>query len=218
MGGYSNLAFCDLRGVNAQAARSIDQFHNVAVLIFPRDADVETAAALAAIPCHNVSFLLYLDRQERVSVRNGVCFLDDSDAAPDIESTIVVNGTAFLESLSPNRSLTLYVNGSLIMRPELRDHVGIKIVSVNGAKRVLDFGEVFSENEAMVVDAAFLRYIKPKTILSAGERVQVASDVTLEMLEEKQVFLIAGERIVCHQDVSGYVRTHSDSGEGVTIK
>ncbi len=134
---FRNMSVCDLRGYNSvEAASTIESVHNVALVILPKESDDETRAAFAKIEMHNVASTVYCDMDAKINMYNGSVTLSDANL-PDGESIYVVNGEARVLPLSPEKHLSLIVNGKVQYDESSENN--IQLLSVNGKAEPFDF-------------------------------------------------------------------------------
>lgn len=188
---YRGLAVCDLRWVKTvEDAGSIDSIEDAVAVVYPKDAAPEVESALRQIPMQNVAAFLTMGEGGKIQTINGKTGVFDSDASED-GALLIVNGKAILYPLSPQKKLSLIVNGKVIVHESLKQHDGITFLCVNGKREYLDFS-VEKHFEDLKVTADFLRWLPPKTLLSADD-VEISLDVPGELLQEKVARLTADE-------------------------
>ncbi len=205
---YENVAICDLRNiVSVEQAKQITLISHVAAVIFPEDAPPELREALQMIPMEKVAGTMSLPRETVFSTVNGFGLISEGTVGKD--TLLTVNGKAILYGLSPEKQLRLVVNGCVVLHESLRQHPGIQIIACNGTVGYVDFYPNVKTYSNIEVDAAMLHYIKPQTTLFTDEDMVIAPDVTAEMLEEKEIFFISGDGIICPAQAAGYVKAFS---------
>ena len=203
-----NMPICDLRSVGTmEAAERIGKITNVAILILPKDAPPEVKASLMAIPKENVAMTLELPVNGEVQISNGEKELNDGCFAPDGSTTWIINGFAVIRTISPETRVMVFVNGVLCIHRSFRDNCHLQFPVVNGQVAYLDF-EDWKSGMSMEIDAEYLSYLEPKTVFMAM-KCTIASDVTVDMLKEKQIQWLGVMELTCYQNVAAYVRVHS---------
>ena len=214
-----NLPVCDLRNIKtAEAARKIEEITNCALVIMPQDGDDELLTALASIPQTNVASTVSLPANADVSLRNGVTTLTAGMMSSDKETYYLINGITVVESIPADKKGTLIANGVIVLHEKNRAECGLKFGTVNGITAYADFENTVVQDDSFEIDADFLKYVKPKTLLIAGDSIDIAEDVAVDELAEKISFMLAGDKIVCPKAVSGYVRANSTCGDGIELK
>lgn len=214
-----NLPVCDLRNIKtAEAARNIEEIVNCALVIMPQDGDDELLTALASIPQKNVASTVALPTEATVSMRNGVADLTAGMMNSNTETYYLINGITVVEPIPTDKKGTLVANGVIVLHEKNRIESGLKLGMINGITAYADFENTVIQDGTFEIDADFLKYVKPKTLVIAGDSIEIADDVTVELLAEKISFLIAGDSIICPKAVAGYVRANSVCGDGVEVK
>ena len=214
-----NLPVCDLRNIKtAEAAKSIEEIANCALVIMPKEGDDDLLNALATIPQKNVASTVSLPASADVSLRNGVVTLTAAMMSSETETYYLVNGITVVEPIPADKKATLVANGVIVMHEKNRAESGLKLGAVNGITAYADFEHSVVQDGSFEIDADFLKYVKPKTLVIAGDSIEIADDVAVENLAEKISFMIAGDSIVCPKAVSGYVRANSTCGDGIEVK
>lgn len=126
---FKNVAICDLRGYNSlEAASTVESVQNAALVILPKEADEKTRAALAKIEMHNVAMMIYADMDVPTYTYNGSITLSDANL-PDGESICLINGSARVLPISPEKQVSLVVNGKIVYDKNSKN---IKLLNVNG--------------------------------------------------------------------------------------
>jgi len=191
-----NMAVCDLRGLSAEAAGKITEIINAALVLLPKGASEELLGALQAIKKTNVASVIMVDRDVEVKTRNGFCEITAADCSPGSESILLLNGLCVINAMPEDCGARLIVNGCAIEHDSLRGHGGIQFIAVNGLRTYADFDHVKKLHGKIIIDAAYLQRLEPKTLLLDGTRLTFAKDVTPELLDEKQL-TIKSNKIYC---------------------
>lgn len=165
---FKNVAICDLRGYNSvEAASTIESVQNAALVILPKEADEETRAALAKIEMRNVAMMVYADMDVPTYTYNGSITLSDANL-PDGESIHLINGSARVLPISPEKQISLVVNGKIVYDKSSKN---VKLLNVNGKVIPLDIN-----NAEILPDTAVLRAEK---FTSDGENTYYAADLAI---------------------------------------
>lgn len=215
MSEYHDMALCDLRPLNSPAAiREITAIRDVGLLLLPKDADEETAAALAGIPKQDVGMTLYLERDATVGVLTGMQELYAEDFAQD-KTYYLINGLAVIHSLPEEGTTALYLNGIAVLHESLRGAAHVRFGMVNGLKfyRYFDRAKLFGNTAEL--DAAFFDYLEPGTMVLAGNTLTLAPDVTVEQLRDGRFQFAAGNKIRCSRPLLPYVQAISSAGNTI---
>ncbi len=216
MGKMENMPICDLRDfTDLEVIRGIEIIRNVALLVMPKDAPGEVLQALHAIPMQNVAATVSLPRGARVNSVNGVSEIGDGDLSKTEPMALIVNGIAIIPGLSPDVRATLYVNGLVLINEKLRSHPGLEFAMINGLKIYASFDKYKIFPDRVEVDRDFLTWLPVDTAVIAGNRILVAKDVTVDLLQMKRVSFVAGNRIICPKSVLGYIKSVSTVGNRI---
>lgn len=145
---FKNMSVCDLRGYNSvEAASEIESISNVVLVIFPKEADSETRAAFAKIEMQNVASAIYCGADAKINIYNGDVTLSNANLS-DGENVYVVNGNTCILPFSPQKHLSLVVNGKALYD---KNSENIELLIVNGKAMPFDF-----QNTAVLTNKAFL--------------------------------------------------------------
>lgn len=214
-----SMAVCDLRVIKTvEAAKSIDLIESVALLIMPKDADSELKAVLLSIPKKNIATTMWLNENDRVEAQNGLSYVSEGRLSKEYTTVCLINGTAVIDAIPPEIKVELIVNGMALLHEANRKESGLKVSAINGMSAYVDFDQCITSGDSFEIDAEFLKYAKPKTAVIADDKIEVAEDVTSDMLAEKITHLIAGDSIVCYKAASGFIRANSTCGDGIVVK
>ncbi len=165
---FRNMTLCDLRGYNSvEAASEIESIHNVVLVILPKESDAETRAAFAKVEMHNVVSTIYCDTDAQIQSYNGDVTLNDA-ALSDGENVCIINGKARVLPISPEKHLSLIVNGEALYD---RNSENIELLNVNGKAVPIDF-----QDTEILADEAFLTAEK---FLSDGENKYYAANIAV---------------------------------------
>lgn len=202
---YHDLPTCDLRFLtDPEAIRQIERIHDVATLILPSDAPKDVMSAFSAIPKDDIASILYFPAQAKLNMINGC---SDLAFTPEPNQYFIVNGMALIREMPETASATLYVNGLCLINRRLKDHPGLHLAEVNGAVTYCDLKEepkLFSNK--FTLDADTLRYLKKGQAIVVGNQLTIEQDVTVEMLLEKELTIIVGNKLLAPQHLLGYLK------------
>ena len=145
---FKNMAVCDLRGYNSvEAASEIESISGVALVILPKDADAQTRAAFAKVEMQNVASTIYCDADAKINIYNGKLTLSDANVF-DGENVYVINGKACILPISPQKKVSLIVNGKAVYD---KNSENIELLTVNGKAVPLDLQDAEGlENDAFL--------------------------------------------------------------------
>lgn len=199
---FRNLAVCDLRGYNSvEAASAIESVQNAALVILPKTSDNETRAAFAKIEMHNVATTIYAETETQIHTYNGKATLSNANL-PEGESIYIINGEARIFPVSPEKKVSLIVNGKAIYD---KNSESLNFLNVNGKAIPIDF-----QNTEILSDSAVLHADK---FTSDGENKYYAADLAVvpSVPQAAHGKVIAGT-IIAHPNVaaSGIVLESED--------
>lgn len=216
MSRYQDMPVCDLRYLSdVEAIRQIEEISDVATLVLPKDASSEVQSALAAIPKSDIAATLYLNKEDTVHVINGFSILSDNDFAKDGHTVILVNGCACVRDLSEDMRGALVVNGAVVLQESVKKSQ-LSFPLQNGMKLYMDFDDCKVFQNQLELDAAFLSYLPPKTLLFVGNELRIATDVTVEALQKAQVRLVVGNVLLCPEPIISYIKATAFVGNMIT--
>ena len=214
---YHGMPICDLHYLTqVEAISQIEEIYGIALLILPKNISPEATAAWAAMPKRDIASTVYVDANANVHTCNGVVELSDNDFVMP-NTVCIINGFVFAHNLSPDTKGTLIINGMLILHESLRGTFPLEINSLNGISAFADFDELKPYGETLYLDAETVGYFKPKTYIIVGDKLSVAPDVTAQMLQEKQIGIIVGGKIVCPAAIAPYFRATATAGKGIFL-
>ncbi len=195
MSQMKNLPLCDLRTYHEpESIRAIKSIENVALLIFPQDPPPAVQQALHSIPLQNVAAMITLAPDDRVQVINGIAEITAGDLASDGKTALLINGIAVFADLAPQAKGDIYLNGIAVIQNRLRDHPGLTFAMCNGLKLYADFAASKIHPQIATIDRDYLTWLPPATAIIAGRLLRIQEDVTIDLLREKHVRLLAASR------------------------
>ncbi len=205
MSTMKNMPIADLRTINTvEAAKAIEEMHNIAVLILPEDADPEVMNAIHAIPKKNVATVLTLPKDAKVKQMNG-----QSELTPAVlkqEGILLVNGQTIVTGTCNECKSNLIVNGQIIY-PK---NCPITLTSCSGQAMSFDYETYVNFNDDMMIDADMMELMECKTLFLCNGDIRFAKDITVDMLKEKlPCFLFNGDVVVFDKKVAAYLKLHS---------
>lgn len=218
MSKYVNMPVCDLRQLNdVQTIKVIEKIANIALLILPKDADDDVKNALESVPKANIASVIYLNKDDNLVAINGLNEITDNDFKKDGNSFIIINGVGIIQSISKEAKGTLSVNGVIVIHESLKNNCSFTFGMINGVKVYLDFDSYKGYQNEIKINAQFLSYLKPKTLLLAGNNMIIENDVTVDLLEQTQPILLAGNKIICYDNICGYIKATATVGNSVEV-
>lgn len=202
----------DLRNYSAAALGMIKTIRAVGMVILPKDASEEFMEAYGRITLRSVGNVFTLDKETVICELNGFSVLTEETA--NSNSIYIVNGFAFVHSLSPDVCPQLIVNGFL-----LKDKSSsVNLLSING--RVVerhDLSKIKIMPSNVKLDASLLDNLEKDCVLLASNNINIDDYISEDMLKEKNIQFIAGNKILCHKSIYGYIAAHSDVGNKIEM-
>ncbi len=218
MGKISDMVMCDLRYITtAEQAQGIEEISDIVMLILPKDAPDEVMSAISAIPKHDIVTEMQISRDAMISTINGTTEINDGFFGKASESVLIINGIGIISCLKKQCSGTIILNGMLIISENSKDRIDFNYASLNGRIIYADFDAYNFHANKFVIDADYLKYAKNKTALIAGNKIIIADDVSVDMLQNKELQLIAGNKVVCRREIAGYVKTIATAGNKIAL-
>lgn len=219
MAKYSDMGTLDLRMIQSVAqAKEVEEISDIGTLLLPKTLDPETSAAVMAIPKSDIGTTYYLDPEDELRTINGEIFLTDSDFSKEHKTILLVNGIAVVKEISPETTGSIICNGILVVRESMRDQFNVEIMQLNGVKHYIDFDDISVHQNQCLLDADMLEYLEPKTLLFVGNKLDVAENVTSQMLKEKQLVIYVGNKLRCYPQAAGYLRAKAFVGNKVIVR
>ncbi|MBP7402317.1 MAG: hypothetical protein KBA30_06850 [Clostridia bacterium] len=214
-----NMPVCDLRSyLTAEAAQDIGEIRNVAVVVLPKDASDEVRQALHSIPMENVASVIELEKDARLRIINGVSEIGESDLGTSETNALIINGVSLFTDITPESRAILFLNGVAIINARLKSHPGLEFALVNGVRLFAEFDAYKWFPDKIEVDRDFLTWLAPGIAVIAGNKIRIAEDVTMDLLQEKKTTFIAGNKIECPAAILGYVKSVSKVGNKVIVR
>lgn len=218
MGTISDMVMCDLRYITTvEQAKAIEEISDIVMLILPKDAPAEVMSAITAIPRHDIVIEIPVSKEAKISTINGSTEINDAYFSSTYESLLLINGMGIITRIVNPCSGTIVLNGMIIINENVKDMLDLNFASVNGTIIYAKFDEYKFYGNKFVVDADFLKYVKHNTALIAGNKLVIAGDVTVEILQESGIQLIAGNKVVCRREIAGYIKSVATAGNKIEI-
>ncbi|MCL2518348.1 MAG: hypothetical protein FWF15_07285 [Oscillospiraceae bacterium] len=214
---YKDMVMCDLRHLNdLEAIKQIEEISDIVTLILPSDAEPEIMGAFASVPKNDIVQVLYLGKNVKLITINGISNITKNSYG-DEEIYLIINGIAVIASIAENNKITFNINGIAIINKK-QVTSGVKLGSINGITIETEFDDYKFYSNAITVDKDMLEYIAPYTAIIAGNKIDISADVTIEMLKEKSIKFIAGNKIICRKEIMGYIKATATVGNKVITK
>lgn len=199
-----NLPMLDLTNYTPQALRNIKSISNVATLLVA-DGDEAYIEALSEIELENIANKISVPYGKKVSTINGSAVLTSQTAKKD--GIYLVNGCAVVYDLDEEMNVSLCTNGTAILQKNSK----VNLLSTNGSVAVVDFdsSKLKLFDNKVTVDSNFVKEAEIGTVLAADNKLYICDDVTADMLREKEIYFISGNKIICKKELWGYIQNHS---------
>lgn len=199
-----NQGMLDIHNYTPQALREIKSITNVGMLTVA-DGNEEYINALAEIDLKNIGTTVTVPYGSDVYTINGSAVLTNETVKPD--TVYLVNGISFVYDLSKEMNISLCTNGTVILQKESN----VNVLFTNGEIAVVEFDSrklKFFENK-VTVDANFVKEAEEGAVIAADNKIVIENDVTADMLREKNIYFISGNKVICRKELWGYVQNHS---------
>ncbi len=219
MAKYSDMGTLDLRMIQSvEQANAVEEICDIGTLILPKTLDSETSAAVMEIPKYDIGTTVYLDPQDELKSVNGVAFLTDGDFSKDHQTILMINGVAVVKEISPETRGAIICNGVILVHENMKQNFNIEIMQLNGVKHYIDFNDISVQQNQGRLDADMLEYLEPKTLLFVGNKLDVAENVTSQMLKEKELIVYVGNKLRCYPQSAGYIRAKGFIGNKLIVR
>lgn len=199
-----NLPMLDLTNYTPQALRNIKSISNVSTLLVA-DGDEAYIEALSEIELENIACKVSVPYGKDVITINGFAVLTNQTVKKD--GVYLVNGCAVVYDLDEEMNISIGTNGTVILQRNSK----VNLLFTNGSVAVVDFDSSklkMFENK-VTVDSNFVKEAEIGTVLAASNKLYICDDVTADMLREKEIYFISGNKIICKKELWGYIQNHS---------
>jgi len=215
---YGNMPVCDLRNLNdVEQIKQIEEICNIALLILPKNSSDEVMSAISAITKSNIASTIYLLKEDDVHILNGCTEITDSDFSEEVNTVVVANGVVIIKSISKETKGLVVANGLIVLHESIKSDCSLTFPMMNGVRTYMDFDHYKIFGDEIEIDSEFLSYIAPKTLVIAGNKIVLGKNITTEILREKQVILLAGNQIVCYEDIASYIKATATVGNTIEV-
>lgn len=198
------LPMLDLRNYTPEALSRIESISAVAVLIIA-DGDEDYVEAFSDITLEAVPCVVTLSPDKQISLINGSAVLSNESVKKG--TFYFINGFAVICDLSEEMDISLVTNGTALIQKNSK----VNLLQTNGEVIIEDFDRnnlKFIENK-FYVDSNFVKEAKVDTIVAADNKIYISDDVTADMLREKRIHFISGNKIICRKELWGYVQNNA---------
>lgn len=202
----------DLRNYSAEALKNIKKITNCAVVIVPSDASEDWYDAFGKIEIKLCASIVRVGMNEIIKRANGITSINDS-SVDDKFGLYYINGIGIIETKEKYPKIS--INGLCIKRKS----ACFDLADLNGISFVIDDDVEYKlSSNNMNVDSDTLKHLNNDTVIIAGNKIIIDSNVTEEMLSQKNIKFIAGNNVICNREIYGYINANSQVGNEIKIK
>ena len=204
------VAVVDLTNYTPQALRNIKSISGVAMVLLA-DGDEEYIEALSEIEFEGVACSITVPRGKEIASVNGSARLTNETVKND--TIYMVNGFALIYDLSADRNIDLIVNGTALVQKGSY----VNILQANGEviTEEFDIDKLKFVDNKLYIDANFVKECEVGTIAMADNKIYIDDSVTADMLREKKIRFISGNKIICRKELWGYVQNNAHIGNKI---
>ncbi len=215
---YNNMEVVDLRPFKEPAAlEKIDEINNVELLVIPSNASGEVQAAIAGIPKNRIGRILSLEDDLDISIQN-VNGLHTMNTIPKKVTLLTVNGACIIPDLAINEdtpAIYLCVNGICLIHKNLKKYPSLEC-TVNGLTLYKEFDQdAVKAAVNLELNAEAVSYLMEDAVLMVGNNLRFAEDVTPQMLLDKKVSIVAGNKITAPKHLIPYLSATATVGDKI---
>lgn len=198
------VAVVDLTNYTPEALRNIKSISGVACVLIA-NGDEEYTEALSEIEFEGVACTITVPHGKEIASINGSARLTNETVKND--TIYMVNGFALIYDLSADRNISLIVNGTALVQKGSK----VNILNANGEviTEEFDFHKLKFVDNKLYVDANFVKECETGTVAMADNKIYIDDSVTADMLREKQIRFISGNKIICRKELWGYVQNNA---------
>lgn len=206
----AGVAVVDLTNYTPEALRNIKSISGVAVVL-AADGDKEYIEALSQIEFEGVACTITVPKGTEIAQINGSARLTNETVKKD--TIYMVNGFALIYDLSVDMNIGLIVNGTVLVQKGSK----VNILQANGEVITdeFDFDKMKFVDNKLYIDANFVKECEVGTIAMAGNKIYIDDTVTADMLREKEIRFISGNKIICRKELWGYVQSNAHIGNKI---
>lgn len=205
-----NVPMLDLTNYTPEALRNIKKISCVACVLVA-DGDDEYTEAFSKIELDCVACTIKVPKGTEVALINGSARLTKETAKND--TIYIVNGFALIYDIPDDINLSLIVNGNALVQKDSK----VNVLQANGNVVTIDFDidkVKFVENK-LYIDANFVKECETGTVAMADNKIYIDDSVTADMLREKEIRFISGNKIICRKELWGYVQNNAHIGNKI---
>ncbi len=83
--------------------------------------------------------------------------------------------------------------------------------------KYLDFDDVRLYPNEMALDSETITYFQNRTLVVGGNRLRLEKDVTVELLQQKELMLIVGNCLECYPPIAPYIKATATVGNQIKV-
>lgn len=202
----------DFRRYTPDALKKIKKIVCAGTIILPEKPSAEFMEAFSDIKIEDSGLIINLAEHIELKVVNGSCILTGKI---DENAVYLVNGRCIVYSVESAAPIKMMVNGMVIYEKG----TDIDFLNLNGSaisvNRNLADNVTYSHD--MEINSSVIRNYKKDTVVIAGHDITLTSDITEELLAEKNLYFVAGHDIACTKDIYGYIAANATAGHKIKV-
>ncbi len=207
-----NAGMVDFRKYTPDALKKIKKIICAGMIILPEqptDAFMEAFSDIDII-CSGIT--IHLSENAEIKNINGEGLLTGNI---DNHAIYNVNGRCIIHSVKNDAHPKVIVNGVAIYE----ESIDIDFIAVNG--RAISVNKSMADNVTyshdIEINSSVIGNYRNGIVVIAGHDLTLTSDITEEMLAEKELYFIAGHDIHCTKDIYGYIAANSAAGHQIKV-
>lgn len=208
----TDAGIVDFRRYTPNALKKIKKIICAGTIILPEKPSAEFMEAFSDIKIITSGLIMNLSEQIELKTINGSSVLTGN---MDENVIYMVNGISIVHSVKSEAPIKMMVNGLVIYE----EGTDIDFVNINGktvsVNRSLADNVTYSHD--MEINSSVIRNYKSGIVVIAGHDLMLTSDITEEMLAEKNLYFVAGHDLTCTKEVYGYIAANSTVGHKIKV-
>lgn len=203
----------DLRRYTPDALKKIKQIMCAGTILLPEKPSAAFMEAFSDIKITATGLIMNLAEHIELKTINGSTALTGKT---DENAVYLINGMCMVYSVESAVPIKMMVNGIVIYEKGTDidfKNINGKAISIN---RSLEENATY--NHDIKINSSVIRNYKKDTVVSAGHNIMLTSDVTEELLAERNIYFIAGHDITCTKDIYGYIAANAAVGHKITVQ
>lgn len=213
MSTYTNCVIADLRSIRTvEAANSIEEIKNVAILALPEDGDPAVLEAIACIPKKNIATTISLPQSTPINQLNGSTKITSSLLTQD--AVLIANGNTVVTEPVEDCKARLIVNGPFLYPKSCN----LNIIAANGSSKAIDYQHYAAIEDDVTIDRDMIDLMEPKTLFCVEGDARFTKNLTLDLLKEKKPYFIVEGDVRCPKAISAYLKLYADIEGDLRVK